>query len=110
MNARLRFKTASRRIDMKIRIGETEYNVEPITPELSPFMSLLGETLKAKPATVEEAKEVQKKVSELAEIIFPETVTPKPLKRHRMQLLQTVINLTSQVMDEADCFRKTRLP
>ena len=95
---------------MKVKIVQTDYKVEPITPELSPFMSMLGETLKAKPATVEEAKQIQAKVSELAEIIFPETVMPKPAKEHRMQLLQTVINLTAKVMDEADFFRKNSRP
>lgn len=93
---------------MKVKIGETEYDVEPITPDLSPFISLIGEVMKTKAKDIAEAKENQKKISELSDIIFPETVTPAPLKEHKMQLLQTMLNLTAQVMDEADCFRKKK--
>ena len=93
---------------MKVKIDGTEYDVQPITPDLSPFISLIGEVMKTKAKDVAEAKEMQKKIGELSGIIFPETVTPDPVKEHKMQLLQTVLNLTAQVMDEADCFRKKK--
>ena len=91
-----------------MKIGETEYDVQPITPELSPFIARIGEVMKTKPKDVEEAKAIRKEIAELSDIIFPETVTPDPAKEHKMQLLQTVLNLTAQVMDEADCFRKKK--
>jgi len=95
---------------LKLKIGEAEYDVEPITPDLSPFLTRYGELAKTQPKSLEEAKKLQEEIREAVDVLLKENVKPDPPKEHRLQALQTVINLTKQVMDEAECFRKSKRP
>jgi len=95
---------------VKKKIGEIEYTIIPIPPHLSPFSTRIGELLQKRPQSTQEAKDISKEISEVMELLLPETVMPKPDKQHYLQVFNTLIDLTNKTMEEAEFFRKNKGP
>ena len=96
---------------MKVKIEETEYKVSPISPEYGDALgqySELSKKLRESKASLKEREPLRKELTEVIDAILADTVSPKPKKEHRMQLLQTAINLSNKAVEEADCFRKPK--
>jgi len=93
---------------MKKKIGDTEYNIIPIPPHLSPYNARISELLQKKPTSFQDAEEISKEIAQHMEKLLNETVTPKPNKEHMTAVYNALIDLTNAVLVEAQFFRKNK--
>lgn len=95
---------------MKLKIDDVEYSLIPIPPYASPYATLIGELLKKKAVTVEEAEKNSGEIKRAMEKLFSETVTPEPKPEHHIQVFNALSTLTNKVMEEAGLFRQDQRP
>lgn len=93
---------------MKKKIEDVEYEIIPIPPYLSPYSTRISELLKKTPQSVEDASEISGEIKEAMDKLFAETVTPKPERKHRTQVFNTINKLTMEVIEDAKFFRKPK--
>lgn len=93
---------------MKKKIEDTEYNIIPIPPYLSPFNARISELLQKKFTSFQDAEETSKEINQHMEKLLSETVTPKPNKEHQTAVYNALIDLTNAVLQEAQFFRKNQ--
>lgn len=95
---------------IKKKIGNAEYNIIPIPPHLSPYLSRYGEISQKKPENLRETEELSKESEKIVEKLLSETVKPKPQLEHELAVFNAVINLTNQTIQDAQFFRTKQGP
>jgi len=88
----------------KMVIDGVEYTVSSAPPYLSFHMTVLAETLKVKPQTVEEADRNMETVKKCLETILAETVKPQPPPSHYAKLYNKVLELTNKELADVERF------
>jgi hypothetical protein len=91
----------------KIIDGVT-YVLTAIPPHLSPYNTLLGDLLREKPKTAQEADRVSGEIKKCMDKLLVDTVKPTPRPEHQYQVFNALTALTSEVLDEARLFRKDK--
>lgn len=95
---------------MKRKIGDTEYNIIPIPPHLSPFSTLISERLQLKPEGPQDAETISQQIAEAMKALLSGTVKPYPKPEHETQVFNALIDITNKVIHEAQFFRKDKRP
>jgi len=95
---------------VKKKIGDTEYEIIPIPPHLSPYNARISELLQKKPQSFQEAEEISKEIAQHLEKLLSETVKPKPPIEHQTAAYNALIDVTNALIEEAEFFRKNQGP
>lgn len=91
---------------MKLVLDGKEYQIIPVPPHLSPYMTLTSELMKKKFATFEEAEETSKQIERLLRKVMEETISPQPEKEHLLKLFYALVEETEKVFKTMEPFRK----
>lgn len=95
---------------MELEVEGVKYTVIPIPPSLSPYSTLIGDLLRAKPQTFEEVEKNSETIAKAMEKLFAGTVKPIPNLEHQTQVFNALIDLTNKTIDNAGLFRKQQRP
>jgi hypothetical protein len=95
---------------MEKELDGVKYILIPIPPYASPYTVLIGNLLRKKTETVQEAETVSAEIQKAMDKLFTVTVKPKPRVDHETQLFNELNELTKKVIDEADFFHKDKGP
>jgi len=99
---------------MKKKIGNIEYNIIPLPPYLSSAFRKAVELLKAlqekPPKSIEEDRQCREETKIWMLEVLKETVEPEPKKEHYLELWNILCDITNQVAEDAQFFRKPKRP
>ncbi|HLE74922.1 MAG TPA: hypothetical protein VI864_02630 [Candidatus Bathyarchaeia archaeon] len=90
---------------MELEVEGVKYEIIPIPPSLSPYSTLIGDLLRAKPQTIEEVEKNSGTIAKAMEKLFAGTVKPTPKLEHQTQVFNALINLTNKTIEAAGLFR-----
>jgi hypothetical protein len=93
---------------VKKKIDNTEYEIIPIPPYLSPYNARISELLQTKSKNFQEAEEISKEIKQHMEKLLSETVKPNPPIEHQTAVYNALIDITNATIKQAEFFRKNK--
>lgn len=95
---------------MELEVEGVKYQLIPIPPSHSPYSTLIGDLLRAKPKSIEEAEKNSETIAQAMEKLFAGTVKPTPKQEHQSQVFNALIDLTNKTIEDAKFFRNNQEP